>query len=774
NLPSLGCGGFVSGNTAGANSFNANDYKLPFGGDYNGPDKAYKVTVATQTSARFVLKIENSVADLDLILLKQCGDLSSQVVLAGYSLELNTSTGYYLEVLDLNLTPGNYVLVVDGKWSDQVGNFKVTMNCACTCVEADYDLPAGMKLLCDNFGDYQTNKALSPQSSRWGLFNNDSYQDNSRDALVRTEAGGNQYAQVNYYEDPTGAGNDRIANVLYHMDNRTSGRYRVSWRTWIEPSYGGLYYALHRNADSVGNDALMRIAYAVFFNPGGSGNLLTFPDPANANGFATYFTYKQNAWNDVVNIIDLDSDVAELWINDNFVYRWKFSTTKGDGNLFKRLSSFLFTGGKTAAGNIQNYRVDDICVWQTTSPCPPSGTGSKVCVENKVDQIPEGTARCRLYTSDEWDECQSACEYGGTFAYRGITYKDTLYAVDLAPTFIRTDPCVVSAYGGALPNPLLADVYIFKKNDALDLDAVLSNASPSCKVFVFSCYYKQGNQCISGQKCLTKTGGGYSPLTCDSIYYIVVTGGLNSKYNLNIFPLGICNPSQVTTLDFNCSIITGSPTLIMPIQDKVSAEGVPQLSTADRYGKCYGGTRPYTGGEHIFKFTLRSPAFVEMKLTSQDPMGLFLFNALCGEECERSVENYPPADSTVTLSRLLLANDYYLIVDKATAGGNPNFKLQISYLCTSTNNVLPYLVTCSGNLTGPAEVAKGQTLDVEYCGCSGLDTLYQNIKIKPDAYGFSPTHQVFFLARDTVSHDFVSSSSMYANASTIINSGTGF
>ncbi|HMX41468.1 MAG TPA: hypothetical protein PKD78_14125, partial [Saprospiraceae bacterium] len=44
----------------------------------------------------------------------------------------------------------------------------------------------------------------------------------------------------------------------------------------------------------------------------------------------------------------------------------------------------------------------------------------------------------------------------------------------------------------------------------------------------------------------------------------------------------------------------------------------------------------------------------------------------------------------------------------------------------------------------------------------------------PDAYGFSPTHQVFFLARDTVSHDFVSSSSMYANASTIINSGTGF
>ncbi|HND89156.1 MAG TPA: hypothetical protein PK971_12555, partial [Saprospiraceae bacterium] len=168
NLPSLGCGGFVSGNTAGANSFNANDYKLPFGGDYNGPDKAYKVTVATQTSARFVLKIENSVADLDLILLKQCGDLSSQVVLAGYSLELNTSTGYYLEVLDLNLTPGNYVLVVDGKWSDQVGNFKVTMNCACTCVEADYDLPAGMKLLCDNFGDYQTNKALSPQSSRWG------------------------------------------------------------------------------------------------------------------------------------------------------------------------------------------------------------------------------------------------------------------------------------------------------------------------------------------------------------------------------------------------------------------------------------------------------------------------------------------------------------------------------------------------------------------------------------------------------------------------------
>jgi hypothetical protein len=776
NLPTLSCGGFVSGSTSGSNSFNASDYKLPFGGDYNGPDKAYSVTVAAQTSARFILDILSAGNDLDLILLKQCGDQSSQVVLSGYSLEKNTVTGYYREVLDLNLLPGTYTLVVDGKFADQFGNFKVTMNCTCTCIEPFYDLPYGTKLLCDNFQDYQINKALTPQSSRWGLFNHDPYQDNNRDATVRSEAGGNQYAQVNYYIDPSGAGNDRIANVLYQMDNRTSGRYRVSWRTWIEPNKGGLYYGLHRNADSLGNDAQMKIAYAVFFSPGGVGNLLTFPDPANTNGSASPFTYAVNAWNDVVNIIDIDADVAELWINDNFVYRWKFSLTKGDGTMFKRLESFLFTGGKTTAGIIQDYRVDDICVWQTTAPCTPTGSGSKVCIENKIDKIPEGTARCKLYTSDEWDECQSACEYGGTFAYRGVTYRDTLYPADLAPAFIKNDPCVVSAYGASMPQPLYADVYIFKKADKLDLDVLLTNSHSSCKAFVFSCYYKSGNTCIAGQKCLTDAGGsaGYLPLTCDSIYYIVVTGGNGSKYNMNIVPEGRCPSFATETLNIGCT----SPSSIglFKTNGTVSTSQVhPDLQANAAYAKRYAGVRPYTGGEQIYKLTLRNPALVEFRLIAKDPMGMFLFTAFCGNECEKAVENTPGND-TVTFLRLLLANDYYLIVDKATLGGNHDFELQVSCIATTTNNVIPYKILNCTNFGPPLEEAKGIIVPDEYCGCSGTiadpDTSHY-IKIKNDAYAFSPTHEVFFLVRDKKTHDFTSSSVMYQNANQIVASAQG-
>lgn len=776
NLPTLSCAGFVSGSSVGANSFNATDYKLPFGGDYNGPDKAYRINVTAQTSARFVLDILNAGNDLDLILLKQCGDQSSQVTLAGYSLEKNTETGYYREVLDLNLLPGAYTLVVDGKYADQFGNFKVTMNCTCTCIEPFYDLPYGTKLLCDNFQDYQLNKALTPQSSRWGLFNHDSNQDNSRDATVKSETGGNQYAQVNYYIDPSGGGNDRTANVLYSMDNRTTGRYRISWRSWIEAGKGGLYYGLHRNADSLGNDTQMKIAYAVFFSPGGTGNLLTFPDPANLNGFATPFTYKVAAWNDVVNIIDIDADIAEMWINGNFVHRWKFSTTKGDGTLFKRLASFLFTGGKTAAGIVQDHRIDEMCVWQTTAPCTPTGSGSKVCIENKIDQIPEGTARCKLYTSDEWDECQSACEYGGTFAYRGVTYKDTLYASDLAPSFIKNDPCVVSAYGAAMPQPLYADVYIFKKADKLDLDVLLTNSSPSCKAFVFSCYYKSGNTCLAGQKCLTDAGGsaGYLPQTCDSVYYIVVTGGLKAVYNVVIVPEGRCPPGEIQTVNIDCSQ-PGSIGLLK-IDTVVGQQLHPDLQSSVAYAKRYQGSRPYTGGEQIYKFSLRNPALFEFTLVAKDPMGMFLFTALCGNECEKSVENVPGND-TVTFRRLLLANDYYLIVDKGTPGGDPKFKLFISCLATTTVNTIPYgLLFCNNFNDPPLEEAKGIILPQEYCGCSGTvanpDSSHY-IKIKDGAYNFSPSQQVFFMVRDKKTRDFTSSSVMYENANQIVARATG-
>lgn len=776
NLPTLSCGGFVSGSTVGSNAFHASDYKFPFGGDYEGPDKAYRVTVAAQTSAHFVLDILTPNNDLDLILLSQCGDLSTQIVVAGKSLEKNVTTGYYREVLDLNLLPGiNYTLIVDGKDVDQVGNFKVTMNCTCTCIEPNYDLPYGTKLLCDNFQDYSVNKALTPQSSRWGLFNNDPLQDNSRDAVVRSEASGNHYAQVNYYVDPSGGGQDRIANVLYSMDNRTSGRYRISWKTWVEPNRGGLYYVLHTNPDSMGNDAQMKVAYAVFFNPNGSGNLLYFPDPSNINGPAAPFTYKPGAWNNVVNIIDIDNDVAELWINDDFVLRWKFSNTRGTSFKYKQIASILFTGGKTASGILEDYRIDDMCVWQTTATCPPSGSGSKVCIENKVDQIPEGTARCQLYTSDEWDECQSACEYGGTFAYRGVTYKDTLYASDLAPSFIKNDPCVVAAYGGAMPQPLYADVYIFRKADKLDLDVALFNSSPSCKAFVFACYYKSGNTCIAGQKCLTDVGGsaGYLPLTCDSIYYVVVTGGVGSQYNMSIVPEGPCASGEITPVELKC-LFPGISVSVAPIKSAVGTQPRPELQTDMAYAKCYSGPRPYTGGEKIYKLTLRSPALVEIKLTAQDRMGIFLFNALCGVDCEKSAENYPPTDSVITFRRVLLANDYYLIVDKATPGGDPNFTLEISYLCTTVNNILPYVLACGGNLVGPLESAKASDIESEYCSCGGIDITAHNVKIGNNAYNFSPTQQVFFLARDQKTNDFVSSSQMYAYGNEIKASADGF
>ena len=77
----------------------------------------------------------------------------------------------------------------------------------------------------------------------------------------------------------------------------------------------------------------------------------------------------------------------------------------------------------------------------------------------------EAAARCALYTSLEWGDGRSVCDFGGTFIHRGDHHAGSLDQSDKAPNLLRNEPCILAAYGGNVPDPLYSDIYIFYKDD---------------------------------------------------------------------------------------------------------------------------------------------------------------------------------------------------------------------------------------------------------------------------------------------------------------------
>ena len=65
------------------------------------------------------------------------------------------------------------------------------------------------------------------------------------------------------------------------------------------------------------------IPVEVFFGSGGTGEVMT-------DGTAYPFTFSNGAWTDLVHVIDIDNDEAELWIDGALVHTWIWST-KADG-----------------------------------------------------------------------------------------------------------------------------------------------------------------------------------------------------------------------------------------------------------------------------------------------------------------------------------------------------------------------------------------------------------------------------------------------------------
>lgn len=684
-------------------------------GAFNGPDRVYRVDIPDDRPVKFVLDILDNV-DLDILILSNCQTL----VCAGWSIQDNPGLGVYREIVDVHLTAGAYYVVIDGQYSSSYGNYNLTMDCSCSPIEENLGHPFAREFFCENFESFLPGGPVSAVSSRWEVWPSSSY----GDGVIATDAGGDQIARL--------VNNNAAVSpyLIQILDNKTTGRWRLSWRMRVESNKGGYFNVLHQlpTFDPPSNSPA-NIAYRTVFSPNGTGyvrvGLNTSPNEAR-------FNYPNGQWFNVVQIIDLNFDRIELWINDHFVRSWQFSrgvnVTQGTSQNINKIGGIGFV-----ASNGDDYTIDDITLWEDRGffiHCAP--VYDPLCIENGTVADNECYARIGLYTELEWNKCFSVCDLGGTYLYRGDSISGQFNPSDLAPDSIRFAPCVTAAYGNNMPVPLYTDVYAFYNDNNGAINITLNTANPNdVKYFLLSCNHDYGDfnkpddapqnghlPCQHNQECV-----GASVTPCDKLYYIAVTGPLNASYSLKVGPAGDC-PADPPLLACNGSI---SGTL-------AAGNGNSKFSsTGIAYNKCYVGQRTYPGRENVYKITLDNPAQVRITASSAAPLGIFLHSFICGNNCINYAEN-TGSNPEARILTSLPAGNYYVIVDRNTTTGTVAFDLSLECTPTSPFNTFDSFV-------------KFFLPDGALCPADG--SAQHQIKINAAAFPFSNTDQLIFHYMDT-------------------------
>lgn len=127
---------------------------------------------------------------------------------------------------------------------------------------------------------------------------------------------------------PTHAGTkavkiDGANDLVLEFGNKTSGKYIVSFYMYVPTGYYGYYNLLQ-----LFNGTSSEWGAEIFFNTGGAG----YGNAGGSNSFT--FSYSYNTWMFVKNVIDLDNNLAQIWLNGNMLKQWQWSLgALGDGTL---------------------------------------------------------------------------------------------------------------------------------------------------------------------------------------------------------------------------------------------------------------------------------------------------------------------------------------------------------------------------------------------------------------------------------------------------------
>lgn len=187
----------------------------------------------------------------------------------------------------------------------------------------------------DNFESYNIDSLLFTQTLSWEAFCADSFAANIA-AVAPIE--GTQYLEINAM--------DGINTVSKAIDSLTSSAYNLSFKLYVPQGRGATYSVFH---NSVCED--IQGAYKLEFGANGQGFV-------RVSGEDTLFSFPQNQWFDVNQLIDLDRDIVELSIDGNEIFDWSFNNTIETEFGNDVLDAIVF-GTELSSNSIAHFFVDD-------------------------------------------------------------------------------------------------------------------------------------------------------------------------------------------------------------------------------------------------------------------------------------------------------------------------------------------------------------------------------------------------------------------------------
>jgi hypothetical protein len=187
----------------------------------------------------------------------------------------------------------------------------------------------------DDFESYTVGGYLAEQSDWWDTWSN--APGTTEDAFIVNEQANSPTKSVKV---------DGVSDLLLPMGNKVSGEYQVDFSYYV-PSGFAAYFNFQRY-ESPGVEWVLE----VYFEDDGSGVV-----HAGGENAAT-FTYTLNQWVPIQTIINLDTDWAELRINNVLIHEWQWSlTTAGVPSIVQLGGMNIFAGAQT--GQTPQFYFDD-------------------------------------------------------------------------------------------------------------------------------------------------------------------------------------------------------------------------------------------------------------------------------------------------------------------------------------------------------------------------------------------------------------------------------
>lgn len=152
-------------------------------------------------------------------------------------------------------------------------------------------------------------------------------------------------------------GNDQV--LL--LGDKTTGRYKFSFKIFVESGKLGYFNILN---DFNGNNSIWAMQAFMKSN----GYLVVDAGVASADSAAFSF----DTWVPVSFIMDIDDDLASMYVNNTMLVTWKLSGgSYGTGSIHK-LDAVNFYGWNNNGAGTAGYYIDDVVFEQVVAPLAPS------------------------------------------------------------------------------------------------------------------------------------------------------------------------------------------------------------------------------------------------------------------------------------------------------------------------------------------------------------------------------------------------------------------